>query len=767
MFAIVLTVPSLANAQTAAGTNRPLQLADDSPYRDPDIIYLEADELINDEAAQILTAQGQVEGRYQDRTLRADKVVYNLENGRVIASGNVSLIDAAGSIQYAEKLELSNELEAGTAANFTSRFENGGISGASIATRRPDGGIDLYNAYYTACLTCEGKNPTWQLKARRVRQDTSRNMIQYKDAVFEFMGLPFFYTPYLAHPDPTAGRTSGWLAPFGGLSSSKGLKGQTPYYWAIDPYSEITITPHFFQKVNPILAYEYRRKFFSGEVNIEGSFTYASVFDKDGKPFLPTDTFVDPTTAPFGKRLRSHTLANGLFEIDENWDWGFGVQLTTDDSYLNRYDLQEYQPKFGLHNGDGRRFISQIFAVGQDDDFRFAGSAYGFQSLRSQIIESTVTPRFFFVSGEDDATLPILAPKIELTKYFTDPIVGGRLKAFSDVTMLSRRIGTDYTRVTGGVDWNKTFITPGGIEAKPFAQARYDYFKFEPEDAPKDDFTRALGQVGVDIRWPFIKGTDFANFIVEPRAMITQSFGDGKINNFTAIDTGGSPVSLFQDSLDIDFDHSLFWSQNKSTGYDLWQKGFRADFGGSVTALWGDSHVSTFIGKSFARNFDSVFGAASGLSGDNSDFVGEFDLKLDKRFSMNFRARYDDDTNKFRRLGTSLRYTGDRFTVDGRYYRLDNLTQSLLSDPLTPAEEISGGFSVKLSKNWSTNFNAYHDIDRDVTHRKAWGLVYNDQCTRIDFTYSKLDFDNDAIRNTDGFGIRVSLLTLGYFNPDN
>jgi len=54
-----LWTPLNAQIVTAAGTNRPLDLASDSPFRDPDIIYLEADNLINDEQAGMLTADGQ------------------------------------------------------------------------------------------------------------------------------------------------------------------------------------------------------------------------------------------------------------------------------------------------------------------------------------------------------------------------------------------------------------------------------------------------------------------------------------------------------------------------------------------------------------------------------------------------------------------------------------------------------------------------------------------------------------------------------------
>ena len=70
-----LSVPASAQLTTLQSADQELNLASNSPFRDPDIIYLEADTLINDEAAQLLTATGQVEGRYQDKTLRADNVL--------------------------------------------------------------------------------------------------------------------------------------------------------------------------------------------------------------------------------------------------------------------------------------------------------------------------------------------------------------------------------------------------------------------------------------------------------------------------------------------------------------------------------------------------------------------------------------------------------------------------------------------------------------------------------------------------------------------
>lgn len=770
--------------QNAAGSNRALTLKEDSPFRDPDIIYLEADELINDEAANIITAVGEVEGRYQDRTLRADKVVYTLDTGLVIASGNVVLIDANGSTQYANKLELSNELEAGTAANFTARQAGGGIMAAAFATRTEEGEIELYNAYYTACEPCmedgKTKKPSWRIKARKVRQDKDTRTVRYNDAVLELLGVPLFWTPYLAHPDPSAGRASGFLTPFGGLSSSKGLNARIPYYWAIDDYTEATFTPHIFQRVNPVLGYQFARKFNTGSFDVDGSFTYASFFDRDGNNFRAED-FLDPSQAPLGKRLRSHIYAKGLFAPNKTWTYGFGVQLSTDDNYLNRHDQDEAPERFGLYEAESRRNISQAFLVGQDDSFRFATSTFGFQDLRTTFREDDNPESANFglisVSAPNDRALPIIAPKIEIEKYWTDPAIGGRLKAFGDFTALTRGIGTDYIRGTAGAEYSKAFIAPGGIEVKPFGNARYDQFDISPGDSTERDidanvfedvsFGRAVGQVGVDVRYPFIKSSGGVDWIIEPRAQVTQSFGDGKLENFSSLaENSTTPISTFQDGVNVDFDQALFWQSNKATGYDFWQEGLRADIGASITADAGKTRAHLFVGQSYVDSRDVDFALGSGLADNKSDIIGLFELDINDKFSWTTRLRYDDDNNAFRRIDTGFNYRGKRLSTAWRYYRLDTATRALQNDPLAPPEEVSGNVRLKLNDKWSVRYQANRDIDSDITRRQELGLMFQDDCTLVEFIYNRSNFDSDVIRDRSGFGIRVSLLTLGDFEPE-
>lgn len=772
-----LTTPAYAQFGAVERADQELQLAADSPYRDPDIIYLEADTLTNDEATGFLTAQGEVEGRYQDKTLRADRVVYNLESGQVIASGNVMLVQADGSSQYADKLELSNELEAGTATDFVARLPDGGVTAARFVARGKDGEIELYNAYYTACEVCEDKkNPSWRIKARQVTQDKDSRTVQYRDATFELFGLPIFYTPYLAHPDPSAARASGILAPFFGVSDSTGFNARVPYYWAIDDYTEATITPRVYSKVNPLLEFEVARQFHTGRIQVDGSVTYGSIFDRNGDIFDDASVFQDPTRAPIGREARGHLNARGLFSPTNFWTYGFGLQYTSDDNYLTRYSLNEQRDTQGLYEGESRRNTSQAFIVGQDDSTRVTLSSVAFQDRRDRI--TTLGNGQFRFSETDDGALPVIAPRLEVEHYLTDPVLKGRVKASGNVTVLTRDTGSNYTRATAGLDYSKTWIAPGGVEVKPFGNVRADFYSIDPDNelfptADKSSFNRTLGQAGVDIRYPFLKAGEAVTWVLEPRVQLTQSFGDAKLDDFT--DSGAAGLILSEDGGNADLNGSLLWQSNKSSGFDFWQEGTRLDVGGSLTANWGQrSSATLFLGQSFASGSDGAaisglsgidgeYLIGSGLEGSTSDIVGEGSLNLGRVFSTHTKLRYDQDTDELTRIDSSALLRTKWVEAQARYFRLNDASQLLSNTLNAPPEEISGTVRLNMTKNWSTSYGLTRDMDRQTNLRQAYGLRYRDDCTLIELLYTKNSFNNDAILDNSGFGIRVSLLTLGDF----
>ncbi|HBH89550.1 MAG TPA: LPS-assembly protein LptD, partial [Hyphomonadaceae bacterium] len=133
-----------------------------------DRVYLEADVLIDNQDEGIMIAEGNVVARYADRQLTADRVIYNLQEQKVHAIGNVRIVDPDGTVRVAEELEVDGSLSDGVAANFAAQLPQNAVVVARTAARDDSGSNSLEYAIYTACPICEeeGSQPTWSLRAR-------------------------------------------------------------------------------------------------------------------------------------------------------------------------------------------------------------------------------------------------------------------------------------------------------------------------------------------------------------------------------------------------------------------------------------------------------------------------------------------------------------------------------------------------------------------------------------------------------------------------
>jgi len=359
--------------------------------------------------------------------------------------------------------------------------------------------------------------------------------------------------------------------------------------------------------------------------------------------------------------------------------------------------------------------------------------------------------------------------------------LSGRLKATGDLTLLTRETGSDYTRGTAALDYSKTWIAPGGIEVKPFGNIRADYYEIEADneilpDVDTNTFSRTLGQVGADIRYPFVKLGKNVTWILEPRAQITQSFGDARLDEF--VESGASDIFLSEDAGNADLTASLLWQSNKASGFDFWQEGTRFDVGGSLTADWGsDNSASLFIGQSFSNSegeaIDGLstdsggFLLGSGLSGNQSDIIGEASFNLGRAFTTQTKLRYNEDIDEFTRIDSSARLRSKWVEASARYFRLNSETGDIVSAVGAPPEEITGSVRLNFTENWSTSYSATRDLEVGETQRQTFGLRYRDECTLIELLYRQNSFNNDAIRDSSGIGVRISLLTLGDIGGNN
>ena len=220
-------------------------------------ILFTADEVAYDRDGDVVMAEGNIEASYGERTLLADRLVYDQRRNVLVVEGNVALIEPTGEVLFAERMELADNLEAGMIENIRALLSDGARFAATGARRTGGNRTEMAKAVYSPCNLCPEDPeapPLWQIKANEVVHDQEARRIDYVDAFIEFGGVPVLYTPFLSHPDPTVRRKTGFLVPAFGQSSDLGLIFGAPFYWVIDDDKDATITPIYTTEDVPVLA---------------------------------------------------------------------------------------------------------------------------------------------------------------------------------------------------------------------------------------------------------------------------------------------------------------------------------------------------------------------------------------------------------------------------------------------------------------------------------------------------------------------------------
>jgi LPS-assembly protein len=717
--AMTVSTTAMAQAQTAAPPPPAEQNAN---------VLLEADEIINDDVAQTITAQGDVQVRYQGRTMRADRLVYNLQTGEIHAIGDVQIALEDGSVTYAEEIEADEAMNVGAARELRSHIGDGGTLAARAAVRHGEGESELRNVIYTSCPICStgDRPPTWSLRARRAVQDRETRTISYQGAVLEVAGVPVLYFPFIAHPDPSVERSSGLLPPNIGRNRRLGTFYEQPYYWAISPSQDLTASLRLHGTVNPLLGLQYRKRFWSGDVQFDTTMTQEEEFDSDGDRLGES-------------RFRYSMFGQGAFRINNYWNWGFGVENIYDDEYLRRYDLDGTGERRGPYIGTDTRLITQLYAIGQDLESYSSIAAVNFQGLRE---------------SDTSDLLPLILPYAEFERVLNDSVFGGQVRLQANTATLARNddgvgpfVGND-SRLSLSATWRRDMIFGPGMVFSPFAQARGDLFYVETSADEYETVTRGLGMAGAEISWPFMRPGDRFDLIVEPVVMAAWASEDAE-----------DPRIVNEDSLLFELDDSNLFRPNAAPNYDLWEPGGRVSAGVRATARArsGES-ASVMVGRRWREIDAAGFDDQSNLDGDTADWVAAGQIDLGSGFGAEARMRLDDQSFEVRRIDLGVRGQVGRFSAGARYLSLD---ESLVADPTSPNEELTASVGVELVRGWRMQFGLTRDLDSDINLRQDIRAIYEDDCTFLEIAYTRSETQRGTIGPDEGLQIRIGLRSLG------
>ena len=237
----------------------------------PDKLYVDADELTYDKDRNSVSAAGGVVLYYKGRTLQADKVVYDRAAKRVRADGRVKLVDERGNVTYSPKMDLSEDFASGFADSVQELAINRTRFSSTRIERSAGSVTVLDKGVYTACEPCRDHpelSPLWQVRAGRIIENQQTHTIYFENAWLDVLGIPVAYVPFLSAADPTVTRQSGVLSPSYTRSSSLGYGVAVPYFLALAPNYDLTLTPTYFTRQGPFADVLWRHRYDGGEYSI-------------------------------------------------------------------------------------------------------------------------------------------------------------------------------------------------------------------------------------------------------------------------------------------------------------------------------------------------------------------------------------------------------------------------------------------------------------------------------------------------------------------
>jgi LPS-assembly protein len=682
------------------------------PSRNEPVTF-SAEQVQYDQQNNLVIATGHVEAWQNGHVLRADRIVFDRKTGTAAATGHVVLLEPDGEVMFADYAEMTQDMNDGILKDMQALLAQNGKLAAN-GMRRTAGKInELSRVVYSACNLCK-KDPTrpplWQLRADSGVQDLENKRDEYYDAVLEMWGWPVAWFPYISSPDPSVKRASGLLMPSIGTSSHLGAFVAQPYYLVIDDQSDATFTPVMTTEAGPQLNLEYRRRFNDGFVLLETSAGYVD-------------------NAPQG------TLATkGQFDYDDTWRWGFDI---------NRASSSIYVEDFRFGNGfnlDPNLLSSQIYVEGFGEGSYSRLDTRFYQGLSSIVV---------------DSELPVVLPRYQYS-YFGQPDAwGGRFSLDAGAFNIMRTDGTNTRRTSLTVNWERPFVGEFGDLWKVTLHgdaAAYDAADFNEQPNygthANVDNARALPQVAVDFRWPFMRDSGaWGTQVIEPRLQLVAAPQVGNSQNDKYPD---------EDSLDVEFSDANLFGFNRFPGIDRLEGGVRLNAALQGTWYLGGTTFDAFIGQSYSDSKSSVFPEYTGLHNQVSDIVARASFAPAPWLDLTYRTRLDAQTLVTRMADTVFTVGVPKLRLNGGYLytTYDPYTLFDTEPPPTPATDPTffqsrNEVTIGATSNWGTyRFNAYARRDLTTNSMVAIGAdaIYEDECFIADLKFFRryTSIDNDG-----------------------
>ncbi len=619
----------------------------------------------------------------EPKTITAEKIEYDLKSSVIKTSGQTEIVNKSG-----QRMTLVDSYISEGGDNLTGDDiklwigEHVYIESANI--ERTGNTTVARDALFTACDNCDGFGDAWKISTYKIVYKMDKRMLRFYSPVLWTYDIPVLWLPYFEMPDPGVKYKTGFLTPDFGSTNKMGTQINVPFYLNFSDTHDMTLTLSYLTQENPLFQLEHRLNAPHSEFRTQGSYTY----NKAGES-------------------RWHIFNNDVIELGDNARATIFLERASDKTYLQKYGFYSDQPY--LDSG------AQLELFGQSS--YIVADAHIFQELRTVYRGMNTQP-----GGN-------ILPNIRGV-YQTNPLFNETYMTFiADVLGVSGD-GMSSQRLMGDARIVSPWTLWGGNRLTLSLDARYDLYHFDKSDlVDQADFSglknRFLPSGYLEWGLPMFRPTDTWTQVIEPRARITvmrrtdeEQFG---LNN----DSAGTFLS----------DSTLF-SDNRFSGYDLWENGTFADYGVRWSAFnnVNGKTAEIFLGQAydFTDRADTL-DINSGFHHGASDYVGRIGYNNNKWVRIATRFRLDREDLALRHMETSARLgTSKNFVTLGHIWS-QQFEETRAREKSIDEAVIGAG--LQLSPRWMLRWNGIYNMTISEFQRHTGGLFYEHPCYYLSVEY--------------------------------
>ena len=632
-------------------------------------INFSSEKLKVDEKTKIMIASGNVIITNNNRQLTADKVEYDQNSDKAIATGNVKLKEKDGSIYESERVILTNEFKSVVAIPLYGELIDKSFIKSNNFKKNDLGESYFKEGVYTAC-ECDFKQdvkPIWRVETKEIKHDPATKTIYLKHPVMRIFSIPVYYLPYLSFPDWTVKRRSGFLTPVYGYSKQNRFHIKVPYYYSPenDPTWDMTFTSHQNGKTGHADQLNIRKKY-------ENSSLETNIYKGN------LDTNKSDGDNVFGVNFKANS------NLDNNW------KMTIEGKYA---DQETFMRRYGFDSSDRYKSYLNLEKVKPNSISNI--EIYNIQNLdetssnNEPVLAPSISHHIFDSNKSYNYDVKLNAHSIYNDESYD-------IKRWSGLAQINKKLNLTNMVLEGDANFGLDLYS---IQGRPSTDSNDNKYI----DRLSSGFSvAASNQYGIM--------SEEIGVVIEP-----------KIQFSSVISSDRTDEVPNRDSSEFRLDQANLFLNNQYQGRDNIQRSDRINAGVSayvMTEEMGD--LNFFIGQS-----QKISGTQKNISSANNDrqshLINSISWNPSSLYNFSWFSLYNhhnlkSDTSDFNFNGSldGWNYSTRHRSVDGAF----------VSDGID-REELALGISKSFS-NWKTSYSRTYDLsnDKEEMISETLGLEY-------------------------------------------